>query len=810
VVELVFPVRTIAALVLGGVATMWAIALLEPLRLLSYEVALALTLAALLLPGIEWLSGRIPRPLAVAITVLGGLATVAAVAVSSARDLSVQAGALATALASRLETIDPESSLGRFVARSDLGDRAVRGIRAVPNRLVLGIDDPVEGAQRLGKGVIVVVLALFALVSVPAMIRAVVGFSDDEARRTLLERVLRHGVGDASRFVLRNLGLGGVIGIAAWMIAVLADLPGPAALGAWAALASLVPLVGVIVGLLPLVALSWSHSPTSGLLTLAVTLALTAGAAVVRRRWVERPLHLGPLLTVVALAAGLRLAGPLGSLTLLFFMALGAAVLREFRREGNLSEPASAIDEFARNVSDRSETRPSALLPLWRTHSRRTAAQLPVTVAWQSVAVAGAMVLAVAAFGFLFSRIPSVTIWTTLGVVLGLALNPVVNRVCERFHCGRSTGIAVLCLMLVVVLTALTILAVPPLIDAVSSLPRELPDTISSLERLPVIGAPLRRQDLGPAARKLIEELPDRIADERPLSGILGRAGDALLGAWWTALIALGALLDGHRLLDHARKALPPRRRHAAEHVADLAYRSFGRYAAGSALVAVANGTFVTVVALALGIPLAPMLGAWATVANFIPQIGGLIGGTPLVILGFNESPMRGLIALGAFLIYQNIENHLIQPVVIGKAIRLSPFTTLVCVLAGGAVGGVVGALLATPLVGAVKLVVCDVLDGRREAAVEHGDDRAPGEDQDRDPGQVHARDPGKVGDEADDQGGDEVHETPAPGSAGVDEGAKGGSPAVGPPTAAVGPPTDTPPIPASAVEAPPLQAPTG
>jgi predicted PurR-regulated permease PerM len=708
--------------------TLWAIALLGPLRTLVYEVALALTLAALLLPGIEWLSSRLPRAIAVALTVLGGLVAVVGVTVSSARDLNRQASALAGALSARLDTLDPESSLGRFAARSDLGDRTVRAIRAVPNRLVLGVDDPVEGARRLGQCVIVLVLALFALVSVPAMARAVVRLSGGGERSDQVTRTSWAAVSDASRFVLRNLGMGAVVGACAWATALLADLPGPVALGAWAGLLCIVPLFGVVVGLAPLVALSWSHSSTAGLLTLAVAIALAVGTRTVRHHWVQHPLRLGPLLTIVALAAGLRLAGPFGSLALLFFVAVGAAVLRECRHAGDLSQPASALDEFSRNVSDRSEERPSALLPLWRTHSDRTAAQLPVTVAWQSVAVTGALVVAVATAGFFVGRIPSVAIWTTLGIVLGLALNPVVNRLCELAHCGRSAGVALLGVGLLAVLVALTVLAVPPLLDAITSLPRDLPNTISRLERLPVVGAPLRRHDLGPAARQLIEELPDRLAEERPLTGMLGRAGDALLGVLWTTLIALAALLDGHRLLDQARRALPWYHRRTAERVADLAYRSFGRYAAGSALVAVANGTFVTVVALALGIPLAPLLGAWATVANFVPQIGGLIGGAPLVALGFNVSPARGMVALGAFLVYQNIENHVIQPVVIGKAIRLSPFSTMICVLGGGAVGGVVGALLATPIVGAVKLVACDVLETRRQQDAQRAGEHADGD----------------------------------------------------------------------------------
>jgi putative heme transporter len=96
----------------------------------------------------------------------------------------------------------------------------------------------------------------------------------------------------------------------------------------------------------------------------------------------------------------------------------------------------------------------------------------------------------------------------------------------------------------------------------------------------------------------------------------------------------------------------------------------------------------------------------WAFIWNFVPQIGGFMGGLPLVVLALTIGPVQAMIAGGLFIAYQFAENHLIQPAVIGEAIDVPPWATLLTALAGGAAGGVLGAVVLTPLVGVIRVVV--------------------------------------------------------------------------------------------------------
>ena len=121
--------------------------------------------------------------------------------------------------------------------------------------------------------------------------------------------------------------------------------------------------------------------------------------------------------------------------------------------------------------------------------------------------------------------------------------------------------------------------------------------------------------------------------------------------------------------------------------------------------MAVLDGAVVLVLGLILGVPLAPIAAIWAMVTNLIPQIGGFLGGSFFVLLAFSASPTKGLLALVLFVLYLQVENNVIQPAIVGQSMNLSPPTTMIAALIGGAVAGVPGALAVTPLVGTAKAI---------------------------------------------------------------------------------------------------------
>jgi predicted PurR-regulated permease PerM len=152
------------------------------------------------------------------------------------------------------------------------------------------------------------------------------------------------------------------------------------------------------------------------------------------------------------------------------------------------------------------------------------------------------------------------------------------------------------------------------------------------------------------------------------------------------------------------RRTVPVARREQAQRISDLAYDVVGRYVAGSVLVAVIAGLFVLVVGLALGVPLTPLVAVWVMVFDLVPQIGGAAGGIPFVLLAFTVSAATGFAAAVLFVLYLQLENHVISPLVVGRTVKLSPPATMTAALVGVSAAGVVGALVAVPLVGAAKV----------------------------------------------------------------------------------------------------------
>ena len=114
-------------------------------------------------------------------------------------------------------------------------------------------------------------------------------------------------------------------------------------------------------------------------------------------------------------------------------------------------------------------------------------------------------------------------------------------------------------------------------------------------------------------------------------------------------------------------------------------------------------GFYILAIGLIMGVPLAPIAALWMVLTDLIPQIGGFLGGAFFTILAVSQSVTIGVVCLVLYLIYMNLENHVISPPIVGEAVDLSPPTTMLAALVGGAAGGIPGALFATPLAGAVK-----------------------------------------------------------------------------------------------------------
>ena len=144
-------------------------------------------------------------------------------------------------------------------------------------------------------------------------------------------------------------------------------------------------------------------------------------------------------------------------------------------------------------------------------------------------------------------------------------------------------------------------------------------------------------------------------------------------------------------------------------------------YVTGNLLLSVIAGVSSTIALLILGVPFALALGLIVAILDLIPLAGATLAGILLTTVGLLTSVTAGIALLVFFVLYQQLENHVLQPLVYGRTVQLSPLVVLIAILIGTEVAGVLGALGAIPVAGTLQILLLDWLEHRRMAAEEGG-----------------------------------------------------------------------------------------
>jgi predicted PurR-regulated permease PerM len=174
----------------------------------------------------------------------------------------------------------------------------------------------------------------------------------------------------------------------------------------------------------------------------------------------------------------------------------------------------------------------------------------------------------------------------------------------------------------------------------------------------------------------------------------------------WVALLIAAYLIDGRRMVRTIERRVPASYRRQTDRLASVSYTALAGYARGTLLVSMLCGIVVLILGLAAGIELVVVAALWAFLWDLVPQIGGIIGGIPLLLFAIAVSPTAFLVVLVIYTVYQLIESNIIYPALIGDSVELPAWVALVAVLAGAAAAGVIGAIVLTPIVAAVRLIV--------------------------------------------------------------------------------------------------------
>jgi predicted PurR-regulated permease PerM len=162
--------------------------------------------------------------------------------------------------------------------------------------------------------------------------------------------------------------------------------------------------------------------------------------------------------------------------------------------------------------------------------------------------------------------------------------------------------------------------------------------------------------------------------------------------------------------------------------------RTISGYLSGNLLISLICGLLTFAVLALTGVPFAAVIALLVAIADLIPMVGATLGAIAAGGAGFLHSPIAGAIVLVFFVVYQQVENHLLQPTIMSRAVQLNPLTVLVSVLIAAELGGLLGALLAIPAAGIAQILLREFLPANRQAVPAPGAPRSGNPANDRRP----------------------------------------------------------------------------
>jgi predicted PurR-regulated permease PerM len=263
---------------------------------------------------------------------------------------------------------------------------------------------------------------------------------------------------------------------------------------------------------------------------------------------------------------------------------------------------------------------------------------------------------------------------------------------------------------------------VPPLIDEADGLADAVPDYVEDITA--------GRGPLGFLERDY--QIVQKVRDATEGGGsVLGGAGTVLdvgrgvltgiVGFITIVFLTLFMILEGPAWWERTLGLLPQASRPRWRNVGHRIAQTVSGYVTGNLLLSVIAGTATTIVLVILGVPFALALGLIVAILDLIPLAGATLAGLLLTTVGLLTSVTAGVVLLVFFILYQQLENHVLQPLVYGRTVQLSPLVVLIAILIGTEVAGVLGALGAIPVAGTLQILLLDWLEHRRMAADEGG-----------------------------------------------------------------------------------------
>jgi predicted PurR-regulated permease PerM len=337
-----------------------------------------------------------------------------------------------------------------------------------------------------------------------------------------------------------------------------------------------------------------------------------------------------------------------------------------------------------------------------------------------------ALLTAAAVLGalYLLWRVRTFIGWFVIALFLAAVLNPVVNWL-QRLHklIKRSLAIVLTYLGVVVVLLFMMGILLPVLADQIEGLVN-FTVTVAQAPEGPTeyLKGLAQQHGLGWLFEKISDQLGDiRSQLGKAVNNFLSSTGDVIVSAagFVAALVTVLTItffliLSGERYLNAGVGLFAERHRPLVRRLLTQSAGAVTGYVSGNLTISMICGVVTFAVLVVLGMPYAGALALLVAVLDLIPLVGATLGGALLVIVGLFVAPWKAVVLLIYIVVYQQVEGSVIQPMVYSRAVRLNGLVIFIAVLVGGMLLGILGALLAIPVVEIGRIVVSELVVYRR------------------------------------------------------------------------------------------------
>ncbi len=330
------------------------------------------------------------------------------------------------------------------------------------------------------------------------------------------------------------------------------------------------------------------------------------------------------------------------------------------------------------------------------------------------------------AFLYLLVQIRGTLLLLAVAIFLAVALGPAVDFFARRLP--RAAAILLVYVLILSVFSGVLALVVPPVVNGASDLSRDVPGYVDDLRNNDTIRKFDNKYDITSKLSEEAAKLPEKLGDAAgALQSIAAGAVNAAFQMLTILTMTFFLLLDGRRMAAFLLRRFGGDREQRLRGVFGRIYKSTAGYVSGALTITSINGILTFIVLTILGVPFAVPLAVLMSFFGLIPLVGATIGGVIILLVTlFTDFPQATIIYGIFLLVYQQVENNVLQPFIFKRTVNVHPLAVIFAILAGSSILGVVGALVAIPVAAAVQIMLREFFGADPEPDAQAGGSDPP------------------------------------------------------------------------------------